>query len=71
MIAQHENFSKFPQGLKEYVLAGLKGELPVQSMAPPPMDSTGRATPPLSWTPAQRSASTESAKVGTEYDFKI
>ncbi|KAK6029734.1 CCR4-Not complex component, Not1, partial [Ostertagia ostertagi] len=62
MIAQHENFSKFPQGLKEYVLAGLKGELPVQSMAPPPMDSSGRATPPLSWTPAQRSSSTESAK---------
>ncbi|KAK5971782.1 CCR4-NOT transcription complex subunit [Trichostrongylus colubriformis] len=62
MIAQHENFSKFPQGLKEYVLAGLKGELPGQSMAPPPMDSSGRATPPLSWTPAQRSSSTESAK---------
>ncbi|VDP05666.1 unnamed protein product, partial [Heligmosomoides polygyrus] len=31
MIAQHENFSKFPQGLKEYVLAGLKGELPQET----------------------------------------
>ncbi|EYC32927.1 hypothetical protein Y032_0002g514 [Ancylostoma ceylanicum] len=65
MIAQHENFSKFPPGLKEYVLAGLKGELPVQSIAPPPMDSTGRSTPPLSWTPTQRSSSTESAKATT------
>ncbi|VDM69826.1 unnamed protein product [Strongylus vulgaris] len=55
MIAQHENFSKFPPGLKEYVLAGLKGELPVQNIAMPPMDSTGRSTPPLSWTPTQRS----------------
>ncbi|WKY01782.1 hypothetical protein Q1695_015639 [Nippostrongylus brasiliensis] len=62
MIAQHENFSKFPQGLREYVLAGVKSELPVQSMAPPQIDSGGRATPPLSWTPAQRSSSTESAK---------
>ncbi|VDK50178.1 unnamed protein product [Cylicostephanus goldi] len=62
MIAQHENFSKFPPGLKEYVLAGLKGELPVQNIAMPPMDTTGRSTPPLSWTPTQRSSSTESAK---------
>ncbi|KJH45200.1 hypothetical protein DICVIV_08741 [Dictyocaulus viviparus] len=63
MIAQHENFSKFPQGLKEYVLAGLKGELPVQNVAAP-LDCTGLSTPPL-WTPAQRSSSTESAKATT------
>uniref|UniRef100_A0A0K0D404 CNOT1_TTP_bind domain-containing protein n=1 Tax=Angiostrongylus cantonensis TaxID=6313 RepID=A0A0K0D404_ANGCA len=62
MIATHDNFSKFPQGLKEYVLAGLKGELPVQNVAPPPLDCSGPSTPPISWSPAQRSSSSESAK---------
>uniref|UniRef100_A0A1I7X8P1 CCR4-NOT transcription complex subunit 1 n=1 Tax=Heterorhabditis bacteriophora TaxID=37862 RepID=A0A1I7X8P1_HETBA len=55
MIAQHDNFSKFPQNLKDFVLSGIKGE------QPPQCSDTGRATPPV-WTQPQRNTSGDGNK---------
>ncbi|CAI5444884.1 unnamed protein product [Caenorhabditis angaria] len=52
MIATCENFSKFPQNLKDYVLAGIKGEMPADA---------GRSTPtnPVNWGAITRASSVD------------
>ncbi|ULU00977.1 hypothetical protein L3Y34_001407 [Caenorhabditis briggsae] len=67
MIANSENFTKFPQTLKDYVIAGVKGELPPEGGRHTPVGtnpSSASSTPtpasaPTNWGAVARASSTD------------
>ncbi|EFO98457.1 CRE-LET-711 protein [Caenorhabditis remanei] len=67
MIVNSDNFSKFPQLLKDYVIAGVKGELPpeggrhtpVGTHSPSASSTPTPATVPTNWGAVARASSTD------------